>query len=241
MTLKITKYQVHTQKKGISLKIALVADLHAMPCGKVIDAVKKISPDVILCAGDIMERVCEENAEKNKNGLEFFLEATRIAPVYYCTGNHETEGGVLPSETVETIESYGVTCVFDSFAEISDGVAVGGLISAGRAVPNLEFIREFDSYDGYRILLSHHPEYYPKYLCDSSIDLILSGHAHGGQWRIFGCGVYAPGQGLFPKYTSGVHDGRLVISRGCANHTRPIRVPRIFNPTEVVEICVSSK
>ena len=61
----------------------------------------------------------------------------------------------------------------------------------------------------------------------------MSGHAHGGQWRIFGRGVYAPGQGIFPKYTSGVIDGRCVISRGLSNHTH---VPRIFNPPELVMV-----
>jgi predicted MPP superfamily phosphohydrolase len=68
------------------------------------------------------------------------------------------------------------------------------------------------------------------------MDLIVCGHAHGGQWRLFGRGVYAPGQGLFPKYTSGVLDGVCVISRGLGNHTR---VPRIFNPPELVLISLS--
>ena len=81
------------------------------------------------------------------------------------------------------------------------------------------------------MLLCHHPEYYKKYLYNKDIDLIVSGHAHGGQWRIFGRGVFAPGQGLFPKYTSGVHDGRLVISKGIKPSGR---IPRIFNTPEVV-------
>ena len=62
---------------------------------------------------------------------------------------------------------------------------------------------------------------------------MVSGHAHGGQWRIFGRGVFAPGQGLFPKYTSGIHDGRLVISRGLKKSGT---IPRIFNSPELVII-----
>jgi predicted MPP superfamily phosphohydrolase len=84
-----------------------------------------------------------------------------------------------------------------------------------------------------KILLCHHPEYYERYLKDKSIDLTVSGHAHGGQWRFFGKGVFAPGQGIFPRYTSGVYDGKLVVSRGL----KPARIiPRFFNAPEVVII-----
>ena len=85
-----------------------------------------------------------------------------------------------------------------------------------------------------RLLLCHHPEYYPDYIRGTDIELTVSGHAHGGQWSIFGRGVFAPGQGLFPKYTAGVYDGgRLVVSRGVTN---TVRIPRFFNPTEIVVI-----
>ena len=90
---------------------------------------------------------------------------------------------------------------------------------------------------GYHLLLCHHPEYFDRYLRDYPIDLTVSGHAHGGQWRVFGRGVYAPDQGLFPKYTSGLHEDRLVISRGVAN-TVPF-APRLFNPCEVVTVEVN--
>ena len=92
----------------------------------------------------------------------------------------------------------------------------------------------------YRILLSHHPEYWcleEPILINRNIDLVLSGHAHGGQFRLFGQGFFAPGQGWFPKYTSGIHRGkygRMIISKGMANTVRI--APRLFNPTEVVYI-----
>ena len=92
----------------------------------------------------------------------------------------------------------------------------------------------------YRILLSHHPEYWcleEPMLINRNIDLVLSGHAHGGQFRLFGQGFFAPGQGWFPKYTSGIHRGkygRMIISKGMANTVRV--APRLFNPTEVVYI-----
>ena len=92
----------------------------------------------------------------------------------------------------------------------------------------------------YRILLSHHPEYWcleEPMLSKRNIDLVLSGHAHGGQFRLFGQGFFAPGQGWFPKYTSGIHHGkygRMIISKGMANTVK--FAPRLFNPTEVVYI-----
>ena len=98
----------------------------------------------------------------------------------------------------------------------------------------------FEKEDGYKILLCHHPEYWclrEPMLRDRKIDLVLSGHAHGGQWRFWGRGVFAPGQGLFPEYTSGIHYGqdcRMIISRGLSNPYRFI--PRFGNPCEVVYV-----
>ena len=117
---------------------------------------------------------------------------------------------------------------------LKDGMAIGGLssgLSRDEHIPRLDWLDELCRAEAPRILLCHHPEYYAEYLHDLPLDLIVSGHAHGGQWRIFGRGVFAPGQGIFPKYTKGVHDGRLVISTGLK---KSHRLPRIFNPPEVV-------
>ncbi len=102
------------------------------------------------------------------------------------------------------------------------------------------WLDDFEQADGYRILLSHHPEYWclrEPMLIDKKIDLVLSGHAHGGQWRIKGQGILAPGQGLLPKYTGGVYQGQygsMIVSRGLNN---PYWfVPRWGNPCEIVYI-----
>ena len=98
----------------------------------------------------------------------------------------------------------------------------------------------FEQQDGYKILLNHHPEYWSlrePYLSERKIDLVLSGHAHGGQIRFFNKGLYAPGQGFFPKYTKGVFtgkNGRLVVSTGLCNTSGIF--PRILNPTEIVYV-----
>ena len=95
---------------------------------------------------------------------------------------------------------------------------------------------------GYRILLAHRPDAIDEYR-QMDFDLILSGHAHGGQWRIPGWinGVYAPGQGLFPRYAGGLYlldDLAFIVSRGLSNNTW---VPRIFNPPELVVIELTGK
>ena len=100
--------------------------------------------------------------------------------------------------------------------------------------PNAQALASFTKESGYRILLCHHPEYYVPYIKDTEIELTVCGHAHGGHWRWFGKGIYAPGQGLFPKFTAGIHDGRCIISRGLGNHTW---IPRICNNPELVILC----
>ena len=108
---------------------------------------------------------------------------------------------------------------------------------------NSAWLSEFEKQDGYRILLSHHPEYWSlrePWLSEKRIDLVLSGHAHGGQWRVMGRGLYAPGQGWMPKFTSGVYEGEygsMIVSRGLANTAG---VPRLFNEPEIVYVEVRS-
>ncbi|MBQ8081955.1 MAG: metallophosphoesterase [Clostridia bacterium] len=107
-----------------------------------------------------------------------------------------------------------------------------------------DFLDRFEQAPGYKLLLCHHPEYWTQKnppLRDRRIDLTVSGHAHGGQWRFywrgFWRGVFAPGQGLFPQYTEGLHEGpmgRLIVSRGLSNTCAPI--PRFMNPREIVYI-----
>ena len=157
-----------------------------------------------------------------------------LLPAFYSLGNHEWGYlGELRSDIIKT----GVTLLDNEFVSFK-GINIGGLTSAyfrmaEGMVPDTDFLTSFSQLDGYKLLLCHHPEYYPKYIKDLPIDLILSGHAHGGQWRLFGRGAYAPGQGILPKYTSGIYDGRLIVSRGIGN---VYPVPKINNPPEVLKI-----
>lgn len=257
--MKITKYEILTDKKGINIKLACVSDLHSRPYAKILAALEQISPDAILMPGDIVEISAEYMKKRNENGLNFLKDAAQIAPCYYTYGNHEiyyshakgnhpkTPDKELSRENLRLIESYGVHLINDSFESLDNTakILVGGLVcgrdmdpALNQKEPDLKFLSDFSKNEGFKILLCHYPHYYEKYLKNVDVDLVLSGHAHGGQWQIFGRGVYAPHQGLFPKYTSGIHDGKHIISRGAVNNSKPI--PRFFNPCEVIEINVHS-
>lgn len=106
---------------------------------------------------------------------------------------------------------------------------IGGAVTASQHQPDTAWLEGFAAVPGFHILLSHHPEYFP--LIPPTIDLMLSGHAHGGQWRVFKHGIWCPGQGFWPIWTKGVYEGRLVVSAGLSNTAS---VPRLFNPCEVV-------
>ena len=193
---------------------------------------------------------------RNRHSLRFFEAVSKIAPCYYCFGNHEiyyshakfghshVSEPELRKKHMELIESYGINIINDTYKEVKVGdstLIIGGLVcgrdmdpSLDQKEPDLLFLEDFKNLNGCKILMCHYPQYYVRYLQNSDIDLVVSGHAHGGQWRFFGQGIYSPHQGLFPKYTSGVHFGKLVISRGAVNNSKPI--PRLFNPTEILEI-----
>ncbi|MCD8160122.1 MAG: metallophosphoesterase [Clostridiales bacterium] len=163
------------------------------------------------------------------HGLDFLRQAAQIAPAYLSLGNHEFY--LRPRDFMDLAEAGGV--LLDNRAvtvHAGDGMAVrlGGLSTR----PDEGWLADFAAGEGYKILLCHHPEYYEPLVRPTGIELTVSGHAHGGQIRLLGRGVYAPGQGLFPKYTRGVYDGgRLVVSAGLHSTAG---LPRWGNPTEVV-------
>lgn len=124
----------------------------------------------------------------------------------------------------------GIRSIDDRYPRKESIEGLKGVLEASGHVPETSWLEDFAVTPGYHLLLSHHPEYFP--LVPDKVDLMLSGHAHGGQWRIFGRGVFAPGQGLWPRWTRGMYEEkRLVVSAGLSNTAS---VPRLFNSTESV-------
>lgn len=230
---------------GISLRIAVASDFHSraskMRIDRTLALIKNASPDLILCPGDIMNATHERSVLEadNLNGLDLLTKMTAVAPVVYSIGNHEHG---MNEDNRRILDARGIMLLDNDSAEIC-GITVGGLTTGYLKnktdyrvppVPETDFIDRFAAFNGFKILLCHHPEYFTKYILGKKIDLTVSGHAHGGQWQFFSRGVYAPGQGLFPKYTNGLHSfgsEHLAISRGMTN---TVPIPRFFNPCEVM-------
>lgn len=237
--MRITRYDFKSPVNK-PLRAAFVADTHDKPYGKIVEEIRANDVDFILHSGDIIYA----HDDYVVRAFDMLREFVSIAPTFMSLGNHE--GGAV-SLVRNKCSEIGVKLLEDDFI-MFEGIAIGGLTSGyiknnegleenhwrATPAPNVSWLKEFSLQEGYKILLNHHPEYYSEYIKELDIDLTLSGHAHGGQCRIFGRGLFAPGQGLFPKFTSGLYDGRLIVSRGLANNAPPI--PRLFNSKELIFI-----
>ena len=147
-------------------------------------------------------------------------------------GNHERKYKFRDAFMQKVRESR--VTLLDNESTAFHGICIGGLSSVRGGVPDKAFLERFEKEEGYRLLMCHHPEMYRDYVSGRDIDLTLCGHAHGGQIQIAGHGLYAPGQGVFPKLTHGLYDnGKMLLSRGMTNGAKP-RIPRIGNPCELI-------
>lgn len=239
-------------------RIVHLSDLHNKRFGKwqkrLLACVLACRPDYIMLTGDL--------ADKRRTHDERFLPArelceglVKIAPVFAAMGNHETEKNRVEKMTA-VLETCGATVLIDKTALLyKNGVSLPVIGLADIAVSTERFGNHQGSFthctvlkdlyhetgEGCAILLSHRPHLVPIYRA-AGVPLVLSGHAHGGQIRLpFIGGLLAPEQGLFPKYTSGVHRlgaVTMVISRGLGNSLFPFR---IFNRPEVVCLQLKAK
>ncbi len=231
--MELITYRI-PKKIDRAYRIALIADLHDRPVSALECALAAQKPDFIAICGDLVDGTIAASM----HAPAFMKFCAETAPTFYSIGNHDR---FIGQADLAMLTKLGITVLDDAEMQFK-GLRIGGLTSGGmgsrHAVspkeqrPNLKWLSSYSKGDGFKLLLCHHPEYYESYLKKTTVDLILSGHAHGGQIRFLGRGLYAPGQGLFPKYTSGVYDNRLIVSRGLSNTGGPI--PRLFNKTELV-------
>lgn len=226
----VTNYTINAQNISKDYSFAVLSDLHDKPYREAIELVKHMRPDAIFVVGDLVDR----HLKRKDRCLPFLTECVEIAPTFFSYGNHEIK---FPVISEEELLSTGVTVLDNSWTLFNNDILIGGQRPSINE-PKTEWLRDFEDADQFKILLDHHPEHYPKYLRDyhPEIDLIISGHAHGGQIRLFGHGLFSPGQGIFPKYTKGFYDERLIVGAGLSN-TGYI-IPRVSNPREVLEISI---
>ncbi|MBR1483543.1 MAG: metallophosphoesterase [Ruminococcus sp.] len=171
----------------------------------------------------------ERSRPSKEYAYSFLRQAADVAPVFLSLGNHET--GIMPEDR-DFFRENNIHCLDNEdmeFAVNSNFIVIGGLSEEYDEA----WLHRFAQKDAFRLLLCHNPSYYDLMVKQTDIDLVLAGHNHGGQIRIFGKGVAGAGGRLFPKYDKGVFDDRLVVSAGCANTAA---IPRINNPRELVII-----
>ena len=242
-----TQYDVDIRGSA-TLRIAQVADLHdAYLDEPLLREVRDANPDVIALTGDLVSASDRDLT----HALGVAQQLAAIAPTYAVLGNHEADSP-LRSEILKGMEESGIHILRNEQTTLTTGtdetVTIAGIDdprtyrAAGERPPDTSrlvssVLRGADT-DAPRILLAHRPEELRDYSA-AQADLVLSGHAHGGQVRIPGIGgLWAPHQGFFPRLTSGVHTDRgtvMVISRGLGDSAAPLR---INNPPELVIIDV---
>lgn len=239
--LELNTYTITSEKLPEAFngyRIAHISDLHNAEMGKdnekLLSMLREAEPDIIAITGDLIDSR-DTNIEI---ALHFAKEAVKIAPCYYVTGNHEARVSeyndlkeglnelgviVLEDEKVE-IKQYGEKIVLLGVDDPSfqTDYLHGDSVTVMRG--NLQELMN-EEY-AYRVLLSHRPELFETYV-ESGVDLVLSGHAHGGQFRLpFVGGLVAPNQGLFPKYEAGLYtcnSTNMLVSRGIGNSIIPFR------------------
>lgn len=250
--LILRTYTVASPKLTAEVRLAVVTDFHSSDnADDVVAMVASCAPDAVLIVGDMFDD--DTQNRPTERTLSLMRQLSAQYPCYYVSGNHEAWTGEMDALYQQTEEA-GVTVLRMSSGVLTvrgQRIALCGIPDPYEMVysgaPDTEeqirqAMENVDSAD-FTVLLAHRPELLAKY-AQFPLDLVVSGHAHGGQVRIPGVlnGLYAPNQGWFPKLAGGAYtqDGTtLIVSRGLAVRTR---LPRIFNRPEVVLVrCVPAE
>lgn len=253
ITLDVTEYTVSDPEIPAAFDgftIAQVSDLHndwmGEPGGKLLIALQEAQPDMIVITGDMID----SRRTDIPAALEFAAEAVQIAPCFYVPGNHEAR--ISEYETFKKgLLDLGVTVLENEKRMIlrsGQTISLLGVVDPTSAVDYTkdraeqimdENLASISREDGFTILLAHQPELIDIYT-KHGVNLVLSGHVHGGQLRLpFVGALYAPSQGLFPKYDAGLFregDTQMIISRGVGTSVIPLR---FHNPPELVLITLA--
>jgi len=229
-------------------KILHISDLHNKSFGKnqkrLLNKVKEESPDIIVITGDLIDR----RKYDLDTAVTFVEGALKISPIYYVSGNHEAWSGKY-ALIKKKLTELGVQVLDNRKIRIikkNEMIEILGLSDPAFFTSNYldgtntlvleEHLSDLSDPSTFQILLSHRPELFELYI-EKNINLIFSGHVHGGQFRLpFIGGIFAPNQGLFPKYSSGAYSknkSTLIVSRGLGNSIIPVR---LFNRPELIVV-----
>ena len=240
--IETNKYNIKSEKIPESFdgfRIVQVSDLHNTEFDKyhrtVVSPVFHAEPDIIVITGDMID---SRNTDVDV-ALSFAQKAVNIAPVYYINGKHESRVPEEYEKLKQGLTEAGVTVLENESVDITVGEDTITLIGINDPTFRMELVDDameqniahqlmsvIPDNDNFKVLLAHRPEYFDVYA--GNVDLVLSGHAHGGQFRIpFVGGLVAPGQGFFPEYYEGSHikeNTEMIVSRGVGNSIIPFRI-----------------
>lgn len=237
--LETTYYTYKAEQLGADLdgyRIVQISDLHNAKFGKnnqrLVDRIRECDPDMIVLTGDLVD----SNHTNVDRAVQFVNEIVKICPVYYVTGNHEYWLDTSEYENLmDGVASAGVIILDNQVVEISRWDAkfrLVGLDDKSLADGTLEALLSDEK--ELTVVLAHEPQYFARY-AGTGVDLVLSGHAHGGQFRLpFVGGIVALDQGFLPEYTAGeyyMNGTEMIVSRGLGNSVIPVR---LFNYPEIV-------
>ncbi len=230
--IELTHYDLPSSKIETSLRILHISDLHNNQI--FIEQLKKIvndtKPDLVLLTGDFVAR------NNYMNAVDFFKTLTNI-PAYYIDGNHELAMKAEKRNAFyeQMIQNHIIILDKNQSVCFKDNIKILGLDEAVIRYGDVSKSTIRRNASDFNILLMHQPEVFDK-LDTYDIDLIFAGHAHGGQWQIplINQGIFAPDQGLFPKYTNGIYqkgNTKMIVSRGIGTM---VAIPRIFNRPQAI-------
>lgn len=239
--LELNTYTVASERIPAAFdgfRIVQISDFHNAAIGKdnekLLALLQRSQPDVIAITGDFVD-------SRNTNmeiALHLAEEAMKIAPCFYVAGNHEARIPEYP-EFKQELFALGVAVLEDERMEYhinEDSISIIGVndplfdadnLSGSAADMVQDKLQQMVKEDSYTVLLSHRPELFDVYV-ENHMDLVFSGHAHGGQFRIpFVGGLFAPNQGFFPTYDAGMfteNGTNMIVSRGIGNSIFPFRI-----------------
>ncbi|MGI6153302.1 MAG: metallophosphoesterase [Christensenellaceae bacterium] len=241
--IKITNYNIYSEKIHDDIVIAHLSDLHEKEFGhknhRLFRAVAALKPDIIAITGDLVAHERQKAADiAYTENLAAGL--SKIAPTYFVTGNHERH---FHDEIVDALARNGVATIhghIHSFMVGQSKINLSGVHDTSytglSALHSIHF-HNAENADGFNIFLSHRPEFF-EWLSEKNVDLVLCGHTHAGQIRFPKFGAFVmEGQGFFPKYVQGEYkngDTTMIISRGLGSSGYP--AIRINNPPDLVAI-----
>lgn len=244
--VKITSSKIPSSFKGY--KILQISDLHNKKFGDnqdvLIQKIKSIDPDIIAITGDLID----SKSYDAEVSMQLIREIVKKYPVYFVTGNHEQWSGKY-NRLEKELKKYDVNVLRNEHVGIRKGeqeinllgiddpeFVTGNRDEGNIIIDEIKKAKIEMQPDKYNVLLSHRPEFIKEYT-NERLDLVLSGHAHGGQVRLpFIGGLVAPNQGVLPKYTAGLYveqNTSMVVSRGLGNSIIP---QRILNRPEIVVV-----